>query len=476
MTAKNDWQSDEGRIEAYLQGLDAVALRKLVLDASRRDDTLRDKLLMAATVAGSSGLSALREVVGQATRTNGFIEYREAGGYANRLEDLAELLLQRIADGPPELIDVIEEAIALAEEALQHIDDSDAEVMPAIFELRKIHLAACKVLHPDPVALAGRLYGFQMDGKWDTFDEVLPDYAEALGEKGLAEYRHRVEREWLALPILGPEHYRSAWSPRRFRVESAMRDIARSMDDFGLLVDIEAKNLSSPSCFLTLARLFQEQDRKDEALCWIEQGIAAFPNERNDDLLSLAIELQLALGRHAEVEQLAWQRFEQAPGCGPFFKLMEVAGLTGHEAVLYKRALDFLWRKVAEEEAADSGLRRSPWDKPRRGDIVSIFLREGNVEAMWDAFGGGKVDADLWEPVADARGKTNHEEAIALYKRLLPHRVESGSRYGEAFAIVNKIRALRVAHKQLGVFRDELAEIRLTWKRKRNFMKLLDSL
>lgn len=476
MTAKNDWQSDEGQIEAYLQGLDAVALRKLVLEASRRDEALRDKLLMAATVAGSSGLSALREVVKQATRTNGFIEYREAGNYANRLEDLGELLLQRIAGGLPELIDVIEEAIALAEEALQHIDDSGAEVMPAIFELRKIHLAACKVLRPDPVALAGRLYGFQMDGAWDTFNEVLPDYTEALGEEGLAEYRQRAEHDWLALPTLGPEHYRSDWSTRRFRVESAMKDIARSMDDFGLLVAIEAKNLSSPSRFLALAGLFREQDRKDEALHWIEQGIAAFPNERNDKLLSLAIELQLALGRHAEVEQLAWQRFEQAPGCAPFFELMEVAGLTGHEAELHKRALDFLWRKVAEEEAADSGLRHSPWSKPRRGDIVSIFLREGNVEAMWDAFGGGKVDVGLWEPVADARGKTKHEEAIALYKCLLPHRVEGGSDYREAFAIVNKIRLLRVAHKQSGVFRDELADIRLTWKRKRNFMKLLDSL
>ena len=158
---------------------------------------------------------------------------------------------------------------------------------------------------------------------------------------------------------------------------------------------------------------------------------------------------------------------------------MEVAGLIGGEAALRKRALDFLWQKVAEEEAADSHVRRSPRDKPRRGDLVSIFLREGDAEAVWNAFSGGKVDAGLWEPVADARGRTHHEEAIALYKRLLPHRVEGGSHgshYGEAFAIVKKIRALRVAHKQLGMFGDELAEIRLEWKRKRNFMKLLDAL
>lgn len=471
--------TEEQRLEAYIAGLDVAALRKLVLEATWRDDALREKLLMAATVAESTGISDLRKVVKQATRTNGFIEYREAGNYANRLEDLGQLLSQCIADGQPELIEVIEEAIALAEEALQQVDDSGGEVMPAILQLRKVHLAACNALHPDPVALAERLYGFQMDGQWDTFHELLPDYAEALGGEGLAAYRQRVERDWLALPALGPEHYRSDWSTQRFKVESAMKDIARCSDDFELLVAIQAKNLSSSSCFLALAGLFRDRGRKEEALHWVEQGIAAFPNERNDRLLSLAIELQLALGQHAEVERLAWRRLEQDPGCGPFFKLMEVADLIGREAALRKRALDFLWQKVAAEEAADSGVRRSQWDKPRRGDIVSIFLREGDAEAMWDVFSGGRVDVGLWEAVADTRGKTHHEEAISLYKRLLPHKVEGGSRgshYGEAFAIVKKIRALRAGHKQLGMFGDELAEIRLEWKRKRNFMKLLDAL
>ena len=98
---------------------------------------------------------------------------------------------------------------------------------------------------------------------------------------------------------------------------------------------------------------------------------------------------------------------------------------------------------------------------------------------MWHAFCGGKGDVGLWGRVADVHAQTNHDEAIAFYKRLPPHRIEGGSRgsdYGEAFAIVKKVRAPRLAHKQLGIFGDELAEIRLEWKRKRNFMKLIDAL
>jgi hypothetical protein len=77
------------------------------------------------------------------------------------------------------------------------------------------------------------------------------------------------------------------------------------------------------------------------------------------------------------------------------------------------------------------------------------------------------------------RGKTHPEDAIAIYKKLLPHVVNAGTRgaqYGEAFEIVKAIEALRVAQKRETVFRQELAELRTTWKAKRTFMKLLATL
>ena len=119
---------------------------------------------MAAAVAETKDLNSLRKVVKQATRTHGFVESREAADHANRLYDLAALLEERIAEGVPELVLLIEEAVSLAEAALQHIDDSGGEVMPAILHLQKVHLAACIALRPDPVALAKRLFDYEMYG------------------------------------------------------------------------------------------------------------------------------------------------------------------------------------------------------------------------------------------------------------------------------------------------------------------------
>ena len=96
---------------------------------------------------------------------------------------------------------------------------------------------------------------------------------------------------------------------------------------------------------------------------------------------------------------------------------------------------------------------------------------------MWETFCDGSVAVGLWERVAEARGKTHPEDAIALYKRLFRMWCGArGSNYEQALAIVKKIQALRAENKQLQIFGDELAEISLAWKRKRNFMKLLDAL
>ena len=49
---------------------------------------------------------------------------------------------------------------------------------------------------------------------------------------------------------------------------------------------------------------------------------------------------------------------------------MEVAGLIGCEAALRKRALDFLWQKVAEEEAAELTARIIDGSKLTQAEIA----------------------------------------------------------------------------------------------------------
>jgi len=95
--------------------------------------------------------------------------------------------------------------------------------------------------------VAERLFRFQTEGKWDTFYNVLPAYAEPLGKNGLRRYRELVNEAWEALPALalGKEYRRSYDSPR-MQLEHAMEALAELDGDVDALIRIRSKDLSSP--------------------------------------------------------------------------------------------------------------------------------------------------------------------------------------------------------------------------------------
>jgi len=466
------------QIRDYLESLSEGALREGLMEAADRDPGIRAKLLLSAKARAGSDVSSLKSVVRQATKVSGFVDWRGVSDYANRLGDLVQILDERIGDGNPKLIELIEDAIAQAEDALGQIDDSNGVVMPIIMQLRGVHERACNRLEPDPVALAERIFRFQTTGDWDTFHSVLPGYERALGEPGLARYRQLVEAAWKQFPALGPKAFRTHFDSDRYRIEHAMEELTALSGDVDGLITVKSRNLSSPHAFLELAKVLERYGRHDDALKWAERGIAAFPGEWLDDLEKLCIAEHLRRGDAGRVESLAWQRFVRQPGSDAYFDLIGVAKRIGRSDDLAVEALNHLWQLVRAEEAP--GAKRLPtWQAPLRSALVAIHLREKNAEGMWEAFCGGPVDVRLWDKVAAVRGKMHPEEAVMLYKKLLPHVVNAGTRgaqYGAALEIVKAVQELRAAQSQDAVFKQELAELRLVWKAKRNFMKLLATL
>jgi len=257
-----------------------------------------------------------------------------------------------------------------------------------------------------------------------------------------------------------------------------MEELAEFSGDIGALIRVKSHNLSSPHAFLELAELLRRHGRHDEALAWAERGIAAFGEERNDDLVEFCIHEHLRRGNADLVESLAWQRFVRQPGSDAYFRLVGVAKRIARNEALTAMALRHLWALVRAEEAPNA--KRLPaWQPPIRSALVAIHLRQQESEKAWEAFCGGPVDVRLWDKVAAVRGRNHPDDAVAVYRRLLPHAVAGGTRgaqYGAAFAIVKAMRDLRSAQGQDALFRQELAEVQATWRAKRNFIKLLATL
>ena len=467
-------------IREYLATLGENALRELLLDAAGRDVSLRDQLLFAARTASADDLPSLKTAVRQATRIRRPLAWDEAGAYGDGLMSLAAMLRQRLV-GPhaAQVVELAELAIAGAEESLQQIDDSNGEVMPGIRELADVHLEACAQTRPDPVKLAERLFRFQMEGPWDTFYDVLPAYAEPLGDAGLRRYRELVGKSWEALPALvADDESDSAFDSKRMTLEHAMEALAEFDGDIDALIRIASKDLSSPYRFLHLAALCAQHGRADEGLAWAERGLAKWEPAADPRLLDFCIDEYLRRRAFKKADALAWQRFSLRPEAEAFAVLMQVAATTGTQEATRERALDHLWAMVRQEES--SGAPHLPaWQAPIRTELVRLFLAGQEDDNAWEAFNGGPVAASLWSRMAAVRGKTHPRDALALYQRLLPMAVELGrsaSQYDEAFDVVRAIGQLRVRLDEWKQFAAELTEIRATYRAKRNFIKLLDTL
>jgi len=192
------------RIRDHLKAKGLDALVAMVVDMAERDAALFRRLDMAASMmhADDKTLEArLRKAIDAATRTRGFVDYREAAGWAEGVDAALDAVANLSAGKHAGLaVQLAERAIARIEGAVGEIDDSDGHCGALLDRARDVHLTAARAAQPDPTALAGNLFAAEMDGDHGTFDGAAALYADVLGETGLAEYHRLAAEAWAKLP------------------------------------------------------------------------------------------------------------------------------------------------------------------------------------------------------------------------------------------------------------------------------------
>ena len=146
------------RIRAYLKAKSADALAEMILDMAERDPVLFRKLDMAAVAAQESGKALerrLKNALDAATRTHGFIAWREAADWAAGVEDALDAIGRLASDSRASLaLKLAERAIDRIELAMNDIDNSDGNCGDLLAQARDIHLTAARKARPDPKEFA----------------------------------------------------------------------------------------------------------------------------------------------------------------------------------------------------------------------------------------------------------------------------------------------------------------------------------
>ncbi|HEV2365976.1 MAG TPA: SWIM zinc finger family protein [Caulobacteraceae bacterium] len=452
------------RIREHLRLKDVDALVEMILGLAERDPTLFRNLDMAASLAVGDArtLSAnLTRAIENATRTRGFVEYGEAGGWAAGVDDVLEVLAELTPTGhAAQALELAEHAIDRIEAAIGAIDDSDGHCGALLARARDIHLAAARATRPEPTEFARLLFAREMEGEYDTFYGAVRLYEAVLGEQGLAEYRRLALEAWTKLPPrTGGVAGRYTFDSGNLALRTALDFFAEREGDVDARIALRAKDLSSPWNYLQLAEFCLSQGRQDEALRRAEEGLWVFEDRQPDErLVVFAAELLAKSGRSDDAAGVLWRAFERVPSLELYLSLRALAGESA-----CVRAVEFLRAQVARRP---SELRRQTADL-----LVAILANDRAFDAAWTTVREHGASTAAKEALARASERTHPREAIEVYAERIDRLAERGgnSSYEEAVKLLDRMAALRSSAEQAA----HVEALKVRFGRKRNFVKLL---
>ncbi|MDD5410677.1 MAG: hypothetical protein PHF31_04570 [Methylobacter sp.] len=141
----------------------------------------------------------------------------------------------------------------------------------------------------------------------------------------------------------------------------------------------------------------------------------------------------------------------------------------------HERALARAAEVIAAEAAVTNRWRPKP-SIPNYSLRVEIALWEDDLDAAWVAAHAGICNQGLLVTLAGRLESVRADDALVIYKQVIPPIVEqtNNTAYADAAKLICKIGGIMIAQKRNREFGDYLAELRVRFKPKRNFIKLLD--
>lgn len=460
-------------VRGYLESQEPQALVAMLMELAMADTGLRSRLMLrvAQSAQGGPNIATYRKAIQRAAKTGGFVEYDDTRDYAEGLESIAASLRGLLQSGHTETVmGLAEYAIQQIEEHIEEVDDSNGEVSGVLSDLEELHHDACVVGHPEPEALARKLFQLETGSGW-TFSDAAGTYADVLGERGLAEYRRVASEAWNSLPPRSPNErtsYGQGW-----RLAQIMEALARQSGDVEALVAVKKRDLSSPDRYLDIAKVYEQAGQQDEALAWAERGAAAFPSSGPGFMLSgFLVEQYRRRGSHDEALAILWKQFSDQPGLRWYEPLKTYTEPIGRWPEWRERALAVVRAQIEKLPSHSSSRLVRPTD---HSALVEIFFWEGEDEAAWQEAQQGGCRANLWLELAGRREKDHPQDALQVYRaRIDPLVEQTTGDYTEPVRLLLRIRALAHRLGQDADFAADIQGLRTTYKRKRNLLKLLD--
>ena len=453
-------------------------LVSIIISHAEEDDQFYDDLKMrAASGKGEINTTALRVVIRNAITIDDFVHYREAYAYSRGAERVVEQLRSLIEAGhSAQVLELIEYALVLSEEALHQIDDSDGYMSMIFQDLYELHKAACRAAQPDPRKLARKLFEWELNSDWDFFSGSYESYGKILGKTGQATFRELAEKAWSTLPRIAPGEDSAERYGRRGILTEMMQSFAEQDGDLDRLIDIMSHDLSSPSDFLAIAERCRKSRKYALAREWAEKALRAFPEHTPIRLRQFLAEEYMRAKRGDEAIELIWQNFIENPGLNNYEELLKYGRKEQQMASWREKALEWIRDDLKRSKAKSAGSRsRFSLARVNHSLLVEIFLWEKKQDQAWREAQTGGCSEVLWLRLAKLREKDHLADAVPIYQRQAEQEIDrkNNQAYQSAVRMIGHIRKLMIDMGNQDGFMRYLTDLKARHKKKRNFIGYL---
>ena len=299
-----------------------------------------------------------------------FISHHADFSFVEELRAVEKQLAKLIATDPAQAVSPYETFLAGCYEKVEEIDGSSGNFGQFVSELYCGWIKARQAAGVDPNETAARLLAWMEDDPYGFCYRLEEDAAKALNRAGLAAFvkqtRARFDAAATSAPRPGepvghgPDSIRRRWAAVLRTLYLRRKNVA------AYLAFAEAMGLTPEDCH-ALAKMFAARRKAEEALSWVERGIALAKQAPQGsmvayDLAALKRVLLVKLGRAKEALDAAWAEYREHPSTYSYNDLMKYVPKLERAA----------WHEKAIEAATGSDLH----------SLIELLLETKELERL----------------------------------------------------------------------------------------------
>jgi hypothetical protein len=373
-----------------------------------------------------------------------YLDPGDVMNYVEQARSTLPLLQQLYAEDSAAAIALCIEGLQLGWQAYENSADDEYEIGSWCETLGEELAEMLQAAGPQPAAFGDTYLALVLA---DGYGSVSQDECEAaIGPAALARFRQALAERWR-----GPRTDRQFWKIDQLHLEQ----LEKSGQIDAVVAVLRERRQDATGCS-RLVSFLERHQRHAEALAECEAACRRFPNDWSLEraLLTCLERTQ----RHPDVLALRRRWFDQRPGLTEYNAVLDAARLVGRDVAALRTEL---LQQLQARERGDVSLR------------ASILCAEG----LWEQACAlvqppARCDATILRDIGEHLPPEQFEAAVALLLRVFGHAMErTNSSYEEPLALARLILD-RLPPARSAAW---LAELRVQYKAKRNFMRDLPS-